>query len=331
MSSLLVQVAALGEVKVHPRADALDVATLDGWQVVLKRGEFKTGDKVVYFPPDTVLPVATSDRFGVTKYLHSNGRVKSTRLRGEPSFGLVVKPDDPTWEIGRDVAVHYGATKYEPPTRFSQGDDERDHPLFQKYTEIENLRSFPDVLETGESVVVTEKIHGTNCRIGIIDGVRMAGSHRNRKKEAATTYWLPWKLEPVEALLFRRAQLHRQAILFGEVYGMQSLKYGCKGKYGFAAFDLLEDGRYMNWADLRDLCTKYGVRMVPDMGVIPFRLDLIRDAASGRTLVEGADHVREGVVIRPVVERTHPRVGRVILKYVGDDYMLSKHKDLEVE
>jgi hypothetical protein len=34
------------------------------------------------------------------------------------------------------------------------------------------------------------------------------------------------------------------------------------------------------------------------------------------------DQMREGVVVRPEKERTDPRVGRVVLKYVSDDFLL---------
>ena len=39
---------------------------------------------------------------------------------------------------------------------------------FHGYTEIENIRNFPDVLQPGEEVVITEKLHGKNCRLGLI-------------------------------------------------------------------------------------------------------------------------------------------------------------------
>src|SRR6188508_2986474 len=111
MSSVVVQVTSISKVRSHPNADALDIAEVLGWQVVVGKGKHAEGAKVVYFPPDTLLPLDVSERFGVTKYL-SRGRIRAARLRGEPSFGLVVQPDDPHWEIGENVADYYGATKY---------------------------------------------------------------------------------------------------------------------------------------------------------------------------------------------------------------------------
>ena len=54
----------------------------------------------------------------------------------------------------------------------------------------------------------------------------------------------------------------------------------------------------------------------------PFDLETIRKLSDGPTLIGGANHIREGVVVKPRIERTDPKVGRVILKYVGDAYLL---------
>jgi RNA ligase (TIGR02306 family) len=337
VSSLIVPVTTISKVRKHPNADSLDIAEVLGWQVVVPAGRYAEGDRVVYFPPDTVLPVEVSDRFGVTKYL-SKGRIKNTRLRGEPSFGLVVDPDDPAWEVDRNVAEHYGATKYEPPLRPSAGDVAPDHPLFPEYTEIENMRNFPDMLREGEPVVVTEKVHGTNCRIGIVEGEVMAGSKALRRYAPvngpleSSLYWFPYSLNPVKTLLSElAAEGHKQVVLYGEVYGskVQSFTYGLVGKLGFRAFDLLVDGKYAGWDEFKRLCDAHAVPFVPLVGEGPFSLAYVRQLSKGETLVPGAEgsNIREGVVVKPVVERTDPKIGRVILKYLSDDYLFGEKTD----
>ncbi|MDQ2731421.1 MAG: RNA ligase (ATP), partial [Armatimonadota bacterium] len=167
MSTLIVEISRIEKIFEHPNADALELAHIKGWQCVIPKGKYSPGDLVTYVPVDSVLPVELSDRVGITKYL-SNGRVRCARLRGEPSFGVILDRENSAWDEGRDVADYYGITKYEPPVRISMEDAETPHPLLQRYTDIENLRNFPDVLREGEEVVVTEKIHGTNCKVGII-------------------------------------------------------------------------------------------------------------------------------------------------------------------
>lgn len=170
-TKVVVDVVEVESVASHPNADRLEVAIIKGWQVVVPKGEYVPGDKVVYFPPDVIVPQEWSDQFGVTKYL-SNGRVRCARLRGEPSFGFVVRAESGV-SVGTDMVGIYGVTKYEPPIRPTAGDAEREHPMFPPYTDVENLRNFPDVFEPGEPVSVTEKIHGclrATTRIRMADG-----------------------------------------------------------------------------------------------------------------------------------------------------------------
>ena len=335
-SPLHVPVAQIAQVAPHPNADSLDVAQVLGWQCVVGRGQFKEQDKVIYFPPDTVLTPPYSDFLGVTQYLHK-GRIKATRLRGEPSFGLVIKATD-DMQVGENVAARLPwVSKYEPPTREQQRgqgkfianpDQLASDPLFPDYTHIQNLRHFPDLLGPDEWVVVTEKLHGTNSRIGIVDGQWMAGSHHVRRGEGDALYWSPRQHQGVEALLTWLSKYHRQVILFGEILGsdVQSLDYGYKGHEGYRAFDLMVDGRYLDFHGFKILCDVYDIPMVPVVTLSPFDFEHTRRLSNGLTHLL-ASHLREGIVVKPLIERHDPKIGRVILKYVSDDYLLAKHSD----
>jgi len=333
MSSLVVQVSLIGSVSPHPNADRLELAIINGWQCVVPKGRYSVGDRVVYFPPDTVLPEEVSDRMGVTQYL-SKGRIRCARLRGEPSFGVVEAFNDEAWEVGDDVAALYGATKYEPPLRVSVGDCEAEHPLFQSYTDIENLRNFQGVLQDGESVVVTEKIHGTNSRIGLLEGTLVAGSKKLQRKMpsgelmAQHEYWFPYTLEPVKALITELAAQYRQVVIYGEVFGkiQKRFHYDAQGTLGYRAFDILVDGRYMDHEDFCRWTDKFGVQRVPVLYEGPYSLEKIKELSSGTTTI-GDAHIREGVVVKPVKERINEKIGRVILKYVSDAYLLGDTDD----
>ena len=118
--------------------------------------------------------------------------------------------------MGTDVREHYGIGKYRPPVKFHAGDSEAAHPLFHRYTDIENLRNFPEVFADGEEVVVTEKIHGTNSRIGYVEGSLLAGSHGlqvrtagrppNVRPSAARIRCLPESTKRVLATGIKKAQ-----------------------------------------------------------------------------------------------------------------------------
>lgn len=225
MSSLIIEVCNVEAVRKHPNADRMCIVTVKGWDVIAGRNDktgemqFAPGDKCVYFPPETVIPHEISDRMGVTKYLTpmpkdeegnrpEESRIRVARLRGEASYGLLMACEDEAWEVGLDVADHYRAYKYDPPPPCN-GDIDRDHPAFHHYYDMENIKNFPtEVFSPGDEVVVTEKIHGMNCRLGLIRVADdrgnavwrwMAGSHDVRWKEWST----PTKRHSAVALVER--------------------------------------------------------------------------------------------------------------------------------
>lgn len=355
-SAFHVEVATIDAIERHPNADQLELAVVKGWQVVTQKGQHAVGEKVVFVPPDSVLPQSLSDEMQITQYL-SNGRLRAIKLRGEPSFGLIMTPRSIAWQIGQDVADEYGITKYAPPARLWRGslrsnaeksDALEEHALFWKYTDIDNLRHYPHILEEDEEVIVTEKLHGTNSRVGIIGGEWMAGSHKVRRKRpeegeafslgsSRHVYWYPASLPSVQELLTSLAQDYQQVILFGEIVGdtIQSFHYGYKQQLGYRAFDLLVDGKYVDYDQFLTLCTKFEIPTVPLLAQMPYSFEAMKQLSEGKTTLlsetQGKTHIREGVVVKPAIERIHPKVGRVIFKYVSDAYLVSKASDYTEE
>ena len=48
----LVTVRSIAAINPIEKADAIEVATVDGWDVVVKKNEFKVGDQVLFFEID---------------------------------------------------------------------------------------------------------------------------------------------------------------------------------------------------------------------------------------------------------------------------------------
>lgn len=131
------------------------------------------------------------------EFVRPGGRVVACRLRGQASYGLIVpidptKGDDLNWKTGDDVAEHFKVTKYEPVLECDAKDAEVSHTRFWTYTRIENYGNYPLAIPDGAEVIFTEKIHGTNARMGLIldtdeNGVAtwtpMAGSFSVRRKK----------------------------------------------------------------------------------------------------------------------------------------------------
>ena len=94
-----------------PEADAIETASVLGWQVVIKKGEYKVGDLCVYIQIDTVVPETEYfDFLRERKY-----RVRTIKLRKQISQGLIVPLPEGKFNEGDDVTEIIGVKKYEKP------------------------------------------------------------------------------------------------------------------------------------------------------------------------------------------------------------------------
>ena len=336
MSKLIVEVNQIDEVYSHPNADRLDLVKVKGWQSVIPKGEFKKGDKCVFFPPDSILPEGLAERMGVKKYLSKNNRVKAARLRGEPSFGIVWKCEE-EWPVGTDLVDFYGVRKYEPPVSHNAGDAEREWDLFTKYTDIENINNHPYVFEDGEPVVITEKIHGTLVRLSYNpEGERfVAGSNKVQRKEYDSSgklslYWKPFGwYEGIRELV----KEHPVCIVYGEIFGsgIQDMRYGLDNDVDFRAFDIMINGKYLDYEDFKQLCDDYNIPTCNQLYLGGFSKQIVDEVTDGHTTICDPSLVngfkgREGVVIKPEREQLSSSLGdRKILKSISVDYLSRKN------
>lgn len=370
MSSLIVEVCEILSVESHSQADRLEIAVIKGWRTVIGKDQFKAGDKVVYLPPDCIIPTPISDKWNVTKYLSSikedgivvGGRVKVARLRGEPSYGFVVLPEQ-DWAIGTDVAAHFGITKWEPPISSTDGDSERECPAFHKYTDWENINNFPDLIQDGEIVEISEKLHGKSfrgsiCRVpdenGNFSFEFMAGSHEVRRKEFCvlnktrinsetgeketyqvskkSQFWEVYDKHPnLKDMLQYISDNKHDVIVFGEIYGsaVQDLTYNMKnGEWDFRLFDISVNGKYINSEQRIQYCQKFNIPTVPILYVGPFSRDKVNEFVSGNTTL-CENQIREGVVVKLIKEecRSTPNkvFNRVGVKAINFDYQNRKN------
>lgn len=354
-SSLIVPIVELNNVRPHPNADKLELVDVLGYQMVVPKDMYKSGDIAVYFPSDTLIPDKWAEEFGVKSYLHGKDkdRVGQVRLRGEPSFGIIARiPEGLDCKVGDNVSDFFGCQKYIPPIKTSCGDaapyDENIDPYIQRYTDIENGRIYTNIFEDEEKVIATEKIHGTNCKIGMVKDVNIfAGSMSVRRKRPVNkdgcpaffwdnemknnVYWYPWTIKAVQNLINELIENHKVVIVYGEVFGgsIQSLNYGIpKGQgLGFKAFDIMVDGKYLDYDYFKSLCDHFNVPTVPVLYRGPYSMEKMKELADGNSTI--AEHIREGIVVKPETERIDPKIGRAILKYIGTEYSLSKHKELD--
>ncbi|EKX65154.1 RNA ligase (ATP) [Streptomyces ipomoeae] len=352
MSTLRVTAEVL-TIHEHPNADALELAQVGLYRAVVAKGVYRTGDTAVYIPEQSVLPAELIEELGLTGRLAGgkSDRVKAVRLRGELSQGIVCRPRaladvDLTAAVteGTDFAEQLGIVKWVPPIPPTMSGEVESAPDLLPWVDIENIQRYPDIFTPGEPVVLTEKLHGSACLVTYFaeDGRVQVSSKGFGSKSLAlkedprNLYWRAVHghgVTEAAARLAERLGAHRIGI-FGEVYGagVQDLTYGADGRrdtLGYAVFDVSAeiDGRVrrLDSAELTDLVDGR-LPLVPRLYEGPYDVDRVLEVATGRETVSGRElHLREGVVIRPAVERYSPVTGgRAIAKAVSPAYLTRK-------
>ncbi len=354
MSELKIEAVTLEEVVPHPNADKLDLLIFGANTVCEERGKYKAGDIVAHFPPDMLIPNTLAKQLGVEHYLResiypgdaykSKCRVAAIRLRDCPSFGFVL-PTRWAYVQGDDLTARFHGVKFEPPEPAWYKHSQRapDDPRFHRYTDIQNYRNskYTDAIPEGTDVRITEKIHGTNSRIGIIDDEFVCGSHRFAVKEEdskgrLSTYWKPLTdNNNIKDMLRCISEGGKNVIAFGEIFGSKvNFDYGVPGFDGYRLFDISVNGIYFPWKEVEYYATQFCVPMVPLLYTGPFSNEIVSKFVDGPTTLADPDKIqskfkgREGIVITPL-EETYSRVlgGRMILKAVSCDYLEIKKRD----
>ncbi|MFG2437825.1 RNA ligase (ATP) [Streptomyces sp. NPDC048508] len=334
----------------HPNADALELAQVGLYRAVVAKGAFRTGEHAVYIPEQSVLPAPLIEELGLTGRLAGSAadRVRAVRLRGELSQGIVCRPEAladvdlaRAAEEGTDFAETLGIVKWVPPIPPTMDGDVESAPGLLPWVDIENIQRYPDIFTEGEPVVLTEKLHGSACLLTYLaDGDRVHVSSKGfgakslaLKEDPRNLYWRAVHAHGVPQAAARLAERlgARRVGIFGEVYGagVQDLTYGADGRreaIGYAVFDVSAeiDGE-VRWLDAAELLTGE-LPLVPRLYEGPYAIGRVVEIASGRETVSGRGlHLREGVVIRPAVERYSPVTGgRAVAKAVSPAYLTRK-------
>ena len=270
-----------------------------------------------------------------TKYL----RITVRKLRGVMSMGMLLPAPEGS-NIGDDVAEQLGITHYEPPamdeidgSRKHAGSDVAPPPplIYAPKYDLESVYSFAEAFEPGEMVYISEKIDGQNSRyVTTFDTEPQnfesatalqthAGSRTEWKTKEGGSNW--WRALDQNPWIEKWIQSNPEQVLYGEIFGwVQSLKYGAKqGQLFFRAFDVLRGMEYMDAEEFISVMPED--HRAPSLGIMPFNFEELQKLADGPSLVPGADNMREGIVIKPLRERQHWKLGRVSLKMVSNAYL----------
>ncbi|MGC4045641.1 MAG: RNA ligase (ATP) [Armatimonas sp.] len=314
-------------------ADAIELARINGWQCVVKKGEFTPGDLGVFFEIDAIPP--ETELFA---FLWKNEtprpdkfRIRTMKLRGALSQGLLMPlaafPELEGLSEGENVTELLGVEKYEPPIPAGMGDFRAPFPPLLSKTDEARVQSMPAVLDElrGLPYVITLKCDGTSATylIDPRDGEFHACGRNHSILEGENHYWRVARKYDLEAKLKTRPNLALQGEVVGP--GIQKNRLGLKEVElrVFSVWDLLTHSR-LNHAEAREVLAELEIPMVD---TIEEGDSFVHTQETLLTLAEGVypgtQNEREGIVIRPQTERHSEALsGRLSFKAISNHFLL---------
>lgn len=312
-------------------ADAIEVASVLGWQVVTKKGEYQVGDLAVYMEIDSVPPDEEQYRFlwKNTEFRPNNFRIKTIKLRGQISQGILFPlglfGDHGPWNFpteGEDVTDRIGVTKYEAPLprgsadvegQFFDGVPKTDEERVQSSTGAKHLASL-----RGRPFYITEKLDGASMTVAMHEGVPKVASRNYRLADAPdSAYWNAARNEGILRFINENPHLAIQGELIGP--GIQGNKLGWK-EHSCFVFNVYDrnTGRFWSMAEMVDVLGFEAIPMVPIVIVghlFNYTQEQLLTLAEGK--YAGTKNEREGIVIR-----SNDGLESVSFKCVSNRYLL---------
>lgn len=290
-------------------------------------------------------------KFPVGEVPEKNRIIKAKKIRGIYSQGMLIseffnEPEKRVMkfsdtfcaaEVGQPIATLLNLKKWEE-------EEEENVPGLKRHANVEkapqgwhipkydidSVRRVVNLLQPGEEIVLTEKIHGSNAGFSH-DGIRLWVKSRNLylKRDEEDMWWdiaIRYNLE-------EKLSKYPGMVFFGEIYGqVKKFRYDTiiedkrlLSRVRFFDIWNTKTGRYVDYDERVRICTELGLDVVPELYRGPWLgKDEMYPYAEGLTTL-GGKHIREGWVLNTVKERFEPQLNsRMQVKLVGEGYNLQK-------
>jgi RNA ligase (TIGR02306 family) len=342
----LASIQTVNAVEPIPNADAIERIRVLGWWIVAKKGEFRLGDPLVYCEIDSLLPERAEFEFlRANSYkpaqpeanLPAGFRIRTVKLRGQVSQGIcfplsILPPTTPS-ELGADVTAALGVHKWEQtlPARLS-GKIKGAFPAFLSKTDETRVQVLESVLQAqrGKTFYLTEKLDGSSFSAFVRRGEFGVCSRNYWLDETDTTSTLVRTANSLDlAARLQRlgARLGHDVAIQAELIGpaIQGNKYGLKS-LELRVFNVLnlDEVRLLDHDALFAAIEELGLASVPRLGTLTLHhgVDELIALSEGMSVLNSRT-IREGIVLRPLVEEHDPVLGgRLSFKAINPKFLL---------
>ena len=348
MERKLATIRKIKEINPIEGADAIELAVVDGWQVVVaKNVGHQVGDLVVYCEIDSFLPIEPEFEFlrksSYKKMGDQEGfRLKTIKLRGQISQGLILPysvipiaqfataADLPE---GMDVSEMLGIVKYEPPIPAQlAGRVKGSFPSFLRKTDEERIQNLEKeytewTLSSKHQFYATEKLDGSSFTCYIKNGeFGVCSRNMDLLETEDNTFWaVARKLDLENKLRSFGKNICFQGEMVGS--GIQGNHYNMKDQtVFFYNIFLIDEREYVGYDEFRNMLFDLDLACVPvlsypfnfpadSVAALPTVSALLRSAEGKSVLNDKVE--REGLVIRSM-DRT------ISFKAISNKFLLGE-------
>lgn len=326
-------------------ADSIELATIDGWKVVIKKGDFDVDDQCIYFEIDSWIPHEFAPFLSKgnepKEYEGIKGeRLRTIKLKGQLSQGLIlptcivediVSPGECfVFDDGSDVTELLNIKKWEPiiPTHLS-GEIKGNFPSLVPKTDQERcqnlIKQINNAIVNDYEFEVTEKLDGSSATFFLDQSGEFHICSRNLslKYNDANAFCIIADRYNIHEKM-KTLNLYGYAIQ-GELIGpsIQSNKYKLP-LIDFYVFDIYDTkkGSYLNSDERQIIVKDMKLKHVPILSYST-KLDCTINIDSLLKFAEGKSKLnlmqeREGVVFKQIC-------GKFTFKAISNKFLLKEN------
>jgi RNA ligase (TIGR02306 family) len=295
-------------------ADFIELARIGGWDVVVKKGQFKEHTLAIYVEIDSWVPIQLAPFLAGNKERMFSGvvgeRLRTKKFKGIISQGLLldlVTDGIGSVEEGTDMTDYLGIQLYEKPIPAClAGSAKGNFPTFIPKTDqarIQNLsKAYDEWKQEGVQWEVTEKLDGSSMTVYQHKGeFGVCSRNIDLKDTEGNTFWEVAKWHNLKERMAAIDE-HWDFAIQGELCGpgIQGNQYGLS-KSMFFVYDIfnIQTQEYMPPYERRELCKKLELNHVPviyDEFELEYDMSILLFQAQGESNLNKSQ--REGLVFK---------------------------------
>ena len=317
-------------------ADRIELARIEGWQVVVQKGLHQVGDMVLFIEIDALVPTGLA----WAEFLGEDRRIKTKKMRKVLSQGLIIPLSDVLVE-GLDLAPSLGIEKWLSPAERAELNGSGSGGLMLPYfydvpkTDETRLQTAPEVLTefAHPDWYATEKLDGMSMTAYYDPDKEMLRiASRNHEIAPGALHGVGIKMDGYAKEVGLEAKLIEfpDMVFQGELIGpdIQGNRYGLD-KPVWKIYNIYDrkEHQYLDVATAMKITQEAGLEFVPfvafgaTLTVLPSVDEFVKLA-----MATGG----EGIVVRPTHE-TQSKIfgGRLSFKVINPEWLLKYDKEEE--